>query len=237
MIQNGLLLATQTHDDRYRKDALATAAAVNRYLSDPRGVYADLQAENDVEEPLVEGMYRLAADHVDFARDWILRNAGAAVRSRGAGGFARFFDGPPQTNLTAWQTNGGFALMFAAAALSPEMQPPPSPGWSDARYVYREVDRLPATITFTGSGIALIGTLGEKCCQGGHARVFVDGTELFDRTGIWQNKTSSSRTLDDTTLFAWQWPASGPHTLRFEDGTPNAKEGSGFLHLRGYYVR
>ncbi len=238
MIQNGLLLASAAHQARYRADAIATAAAVNGNLADPRGVYADLQAENDIVEPLVEAMYRLALDErVDFARAWILRNASAAVWSRGAGGFARFFDGPPQTNLTAWQTNGGFALMFAAAALAPQMRPPPAGGWSDARYVYREVDTLPAEIRFTGAGIAVVGTLGERCCQGGRARVYVDGSELFDHTGIWQNKTSSSRTLDDTTLFAWQWPVRGAHTLRFEAGSSNAKEGGGFLHVRGYYVR
>jgi hypothetical protein len=92
-------------------------------------------------------------------------------------------------------------------------------------------------LTFTGSAIALIGTLGERCCEPGHARVLLDGTETFDRTGIWQNKSSSGRSLPDSVLFAWRWPKRGTHTLRFEPGEPNGKEGGSFLHLEGYVVR
>jgi len=64
---------------------------------------------------------------------------------------------------------------------------------------------LPASITVTGSAIALIGTLGERCCEPGHARVFVDGRETVDGTGIWQNKSSSGKSLPGSVLFAWRW--------------------------------
>ena len=68
--------------------------------------------------------------------------------------------------------------------------------------------RCPASIAVTGSAIALIGTLGERCCEPGHARVFVDGRETVDGTGIWQNKSSSGRSLPRSVLFAWRWPQS-----------------------------
>ena len=95
----------------------------------------------------------------------------------------------------------------------------------------------PASLTFTGSAIALVGTLGEKCCEAGHARVFVDGRETFDGTGIWQNKSSSGRSLRNTVLFAWRWSKRGAHTISFQPGEPNGKEGGSFLHLQGYFVR
>ena len=80
MIWNGLELSRATGDQRYRNDALATAKAVDHYLSDPAGVFADLQAENDIVEPLVEAMYGLATQaHASFARSWILRNAASAI--------------------------------------------------------------------------------------------------------------------------------------------------------------
>ena len=65
-----------------------------------------------------------------------------------------------------------------------------------------------------------------------HARVFIDGRETFDGTGIWQNKSSSGRKIPNTVLFAWRWPKPGKHTISFKPGTPNAKEGGTFLHLR-----
>jgi hypothetical protein len=97
--------------------------------------------------------------------------------------------------------------------------------------------RSPAQITFTGSGIALIGTIGARCCESGHARVFIDGRETFDHIGIWQNKSSSGRSLADSVLFAWRWPTPGRHTLTFQPGLANAKEGGSFLHLVGYELR
>ena len=89
-------------------------------------------------------------------------------------------------------------------------------------------------IRFTGSAIAVLGTLGEICCEPGHARVLVDGRETFDRTGIWQNKSSSGRTIHGTVLFAWRWPRPGPHVIAFAPGEPNGKEGGPFLHLRAF---
>jgi len=71
---------------------------------------------------------------------------------------------------------------------------------------------------------------------GGHARVFVDGHETFDRTGIWQNKSSSGLRLPGSVLFAWRWPRPGSHTIRFAPEIPNAKEGGSFLHVRGYLI-
>jgi hypothetical protein len=91
-------------------------------------------------------------------------------------------------------------------------------------------------VTIRAAGIAFLGTLGEHCCEAGHARVFVDGRETFDHTGIWQNKSSSGLSLPDTVLFAWRWPKVGTHTIRFEPGEPNAKEGGPFLHLNGYLL-
>ena len=201
-------------------------------------MFADLQAENDIVEPLVEGMYALATEAgQSFARSWILSNAAAALSARTAdGSFGRFFDGPPpQAMITAWQTNGGLALEIAAAALAPSQTVPVGSRWAAARKIARSVGPT-GTIRFTGSGIALLGTLGEVCCESGHARVFVDGTETYDETGIWQNKSSLGRRIPGTILFAWRWPKPGTHTISFAPGMPNGKEGTSFLHIRGYLV-
>jgi hypothetical protein len=239
MIWNGWHLARITHDQRYDDEAIATAQAVDRNLSDPAGIFADLQAENDIVEPLVEAMYVLARDgHVAFARRWILRNAAAALPARNDyGTFGRFFDGPaPKTTTTQWQVNGGLALELAAAALAPKARVQATNRWQGARYVTEPVSTLPTTVTITGSAVAFIGTLGEHCCEAGHARVFIDGVETFNGTGIWQNKSSSGRSIPGTVLLAWRWPSSGTHTFRFEPGVPNGKQGDAFLHLSGYYV-
>jgi hypothetical protein len=235
MIEDGLLLANALQNRSYLDDAVRTARAVAGLLDDARGIYADLQAENDTSGPLVEAMYDMASQRRQvFARNWLLRNAAAAVSARTSGGYGRFFDGPPPTStITAWQTGGGFALVMAAAALDPSGRPSAT-GWAGGRYVVHDVRSLPATLTFLGSGIALIGTIGEHCCEAGHARVLVDGRETYDQTGIWQDKSSSGRALPHAVLFAWRWPASGTHTLTFELGLVNGKEGGSFLHLAGY---
>ncbi len=137
---------------------------------------------------------------------------------------------------TAWQTNGGLALEIAAAALAPKTRISSAKRWAGAQTVTRAIS-VTDTVTFTGSGIALLGTLGERCCENGHARVFVDGVETFDRTGIWQNKSSSGRSIPNTVLFAWRWPKRGAHTISFAPGEPNGKEGDSFLDLSGYAVR
>jgi hypothetical protein len=240
MIWNGLELARATKQDRYRAEAVSTAKAVAARLADPAGVFTDLQAENDIVEPLVEAMYNLATqEHATFARDWILTNAAAVLSARApSGAFGRFFDGPPpSTTTTAWQSNGGLAIVIAAAALDPTRSVPTENAWSGARYVSDRITKLPASVTFTGQAIAFLGTLGEQCCEPGHARVFVDGVETFDHTGIWQNKSSLGQAIPNTILFAWRWPRSGRHTITFEPGLPNGKEGGSFLDLHGYLVR
>jgi hypothetical protein len=239
MIWSGFHLARVTGESRYLQEAIATARAVRR-LSDPAGIFADLQAENDVVEPLVEAMFVLAKEgRQRFARDWILENAAAALSARKRDGtFGRFFDGPPPRAVTtAWQTNGGLALELAAAALAPKQRIASANRWLGSHFVSRDVSALPASISFTGSAVALIGTLGEHCCEPGHARVFVDGVETFNRFGIWQNKSSAGAAFPDSVLFAWRWPTRGRHTIRFEPGEPNGKEGGSFLHLEGYVVR
>jgi hypothetical protein len=238
MIWSGYHLWLATGDPSYHAHALATAGAVADSLGDAAGVYANLQAENDVVEPLIEAMYELAtSDQQAFASTWILLNAAASASARTPdGAYRRFFDGPglPGT-VTAWQSNGGLALALAAAALDPS-RPIAADRWAPASYVAQDISTLPSTLAFHGSAIALIGTIGEQCCGGGHASVFVDGVETIDRTGIWQNKSSSGHALPDSILFAWRWPQSGEHRLDFAGGDENAKEGGPFLHVRGYYL-
>jgi hypothetical protein len=238
MIWAGVELSGVTGVRAYLEQALATARAIDGKLADARGIYVDLQAENDIVAPLVEAMYVLAKRGHAFARAWILRNAGAALSARAPdGSFGRFFDGPPPaTTITAWQTNGGFALEIAAAELAPTATAPPLHTWRSATSVTADVATLPATLRFRGSGIALLGTLGEQCCEAGHARVLVDGRETFDGTGIWQNKSSSGRSIPDAVLFAWRWPKTGTHILTFQPGIPNGKEGGPFLHVSGYQL-
>ena len=234
MIEAGLELARATHDDRYARDADATAHAI-RALDDDRGIFTDLQAENDVVDPLVLAMLQLARGGDAFAREWILRNAAAAVHARraGDGAYGRFFDGPPPAAIvTAWQSNGGLALEIAAGALAPDERAEPSDSWRDASTsVVTHGDALPQSFRFTGSGVALLGTLGERCCELGRARVLIDGREPADRTGIWQNKSSAGRPLPGSVLFAWRWATSGPHEIRLEPDAANAKEGGRFVHL------
>lgn len=241
MIWAGAALARFTGNQGYLDQAVSTARAIGRYLSDGTGVYVGLQADNDIVEPLIEAMYNLAVlDHQAFARSWLMTAASAAGAGVTAdGGYGRFFNGPaPPGLLTSWQLNGGIALMVAAAALDP-IGGPADPGyWRRATFVAdsRRLVSAPVRISFTGRAIAIIGTLGDVCCQAGHARVFIDGRETFDRTGIWQNKTSASRHLPGEVLFAWRWRVAGPHIIEISPGIPNAMEGGSFFHMAGYYV-
>jgi len=239
MIWNGIALYHATGIGAYRDQALNTARAVARYLSDPHGVFMDLQAENDLEEPLVEAMFVLATqENHAFARRWLLTNASAAYSARKPDGtYGRFFDGPPPAaTVTAWQTNGGLAAEIAAAALDASANVGRA-SWHDAIFVPRDISRLPATIRFDGSGFALIGTLGEKCCQPGHARIVIDGRETINEIGSWQNKSSSGRRLPNSVLFAWRWPMRGTHQVTLLPGIYDAKEGGPYLHASGYLVR
>ena len=238
MIWNGERLFRMTGLLQYRADALATAVAVETYLSDAAGVFSDLQAENDLEEPLVEAMLVLATtEHQPSARKWLLTSAAAAYSSRKVDGtYGRFFDGPPPAGIvTAWQTNGGLATEIAAAALAPGGMVR-SDAWQGARFVPYAVDVLPAEVHVRGSGIALIGTLGEICCEPGHARILVDGVETVNRVGTWQNKSSAGHSFPDSVLFAWRWPSVGDHVVTLLPGVYDAKEGGAFLHLSGYMV-
>ena len=244
MIWAGEQLASITGSKSYLAEAVASARAVSRYLADGAGVYADLQAENDVVEPLIEAMYLLATtDHQSFARTWLLNAASAAAADQTAGGaYGRFFDGPPpRAPVTAWQVNGGISLMFAAAKLDQAGSPSDPRYWHTA--VFIPANRvLPAggrgvvRLTFRGRAIAIIGTMGEKCCEAGHARLFIDGRPTFDRTGIWQNKSSSGRSIGDTVLFAWRWAKPGSHAITIGPAPFNPKEGGPFFHMIGYYL-
>jgi hypothetical protein len=237
MIWNGLALYRATGDRAYLVQALGTARAVADDLDDARGIFADLQAENDIVEPLVEAMWFVAVEaHASFARDWILRNAAAALGARAPdGSFGRFFDGPPpSTAVTAWQTNGGIAIEIAAAALAPTNRPAPPSGSVDALHLVKAITGTPAHISFRGEGIALIGTLGEQCCESGHIELLVDGRPTFDETGIWQDKSSAGISIPNTVLFAWRWRKPGRHTIGFLAGAPNGKEGTSFVHVQGY---
>ena len=236
MIDNGLRLAQDTGKPTYRADALATAQAVAAHLSDANGIFADLQAENDIVEPLIAAMEEVATQEKEaFARKWLLAAASASASSLApAGTYSRFFDGPPQVGTSsAWQSNGGYALAVAAADIDPKGTPATTSAWATATSSPLSITTasLPVSITFTGTGIALIGTLGEQCCQAGHARVFIDGTETVDTTGIWQNKSSSGESLPNTVLFAWRWPTAGKHTIQLLPGIYNAKEGGSFIDI------
>jgi hypothetical protein len=230
MIWNGLQLSRITGEQHYYDEAIATARAVATNLSDERGVFIDIPGENDVVEPLVEAMYDLAtSEHLTFARDWILTNASAALSARGADGtFSRYFDGPAQAATSVWESNGGLALEIAASAIEPDGAAQENPAaWQDARVLAERVTSLPATIAFDGSGIALVGTMS-RSCESAHVRVFVDGVETFDHTGLWQN---SSMPGGDSVLFAWRWSHLGKHTIRLEPGD-SAENLDGAVDLR-----
>jgi hypothetical protein len=241
MIWAGSALAADTGRRGYLRQAVATARAVRADLSDDAGVYAEMQADNDVAEPLVEAMYRLTArDHQRFAKYWLLTAASAAGADQNAAGeFGRFFDGPPPTAAaTAWQVNGGAALVQAAAALDPRGRPADPGFWQRARYVSdpRGLAGPELRITITGRAIAILGSVGEVCCLSGHARVFVDGVETFDRTGIWQNMTSPSVRQPDQVLFAWRWASAGRHTITIRPGIPDGEEGGSYFDMAGYLL-
>ncbi len=233
MIWNGVELWRLTGDRAYYDQAIATATAVDADLSDRRGVFANLQGENDVVEPLVEAMYDLALnERVEFARQWILRNAAAALAARSADGtFSRFFDGPSQISTSIWESNGGLALQIAAGVLDPTASVPHLDAWSTSTVVGDPITTLPATIVFQGTGIALVGTINDLC-EKAHVRVFIDGEETFDRTGLWQNPSMPD---GDSVLFAWRWNSPGTHTLRLEPSDPSLA-GREVMHVQGYIL-
>jgi hypothetical protein len=240
MIWNGYHLAKVTGNNAYHDQAIATAIAIQQ-LSDNAGIYENLQAENDVVEPLIEAMTDLAtSDNQAFAWNWLIGNANASqadINSNKA--YGRFFGGPgPRSTVTAWQANGGIALQFAAAALNPNGVPANPAYWTGAGFVTHDlkVTNTPAQFTFSGRSIAIVGTIGEQCCETGHIKLFIDGTETFDTTGVWQNKSSSGLSIPNSILFAWRWAAPGTHTIQIHPGIFNGKEGGSFFHMTGYYI-
>ncbi|HYZ16375.1 MAG TPA: hypothetical protein VE591_08225 [Candidatus Acidoferrum sp.] len=239
MIEAGIELARAAEDERYDHEARATAHALAQ-LADGRGVFTDLQAENDIVEPLVLAMAELARAGDRQAGAWIRTNAAEAALERSAdGSYGRFFDGPAPLRATVFETNGGFGLMIAAAALAPSAIPEQSNPWR--RAIAHDVRiSAPGAYAFNGSGIAVIGTLGDRCapafpgdrlCESGHAHIVIDGNEMVDRTGIWQGKMFGGR-MDDGVLFAWRWPKRSRHVITFVVGEHNGKEGSSFLDVR-----
>jgi hypothetical protein len=241
MIWNGYTLAQLTGQRSYLGEAIATAQNVAAYLGDGTGVYADLQAENDITEPLIESMYLLATHGQSFARHWLLAaaSASAASRNTSTGTYGRFFGGPPPAApVTAWQSSGGLALAQVAGALDPRGRPADPRFWARASFVRDNLAMAnsPVSFSFTGRAVAIIGTIGEVCCTDGHAQVFIDGTQTFDQTGFWQNKSSSGRPLPGSVLFAWRWPRPGQHTIEIGPAVSNAKQGGSFFHMTGYSV-
>jgi len=241
MIWAGQALAAATGSRRYLSQAVATALAVQAHLSDGAGVFADLQADNDITGPLVEAMYSLATTgHQAFAARWLMTNASAAgADDNSLGEFGRFFDGPPPGSLaTAWQISGGIAVMQAAAVLYPGGHPADPAFWAHATFVAdsRSLRGRTLRIAFTGRAIAIMGTIGDICCMAGHARVFVDGVQTFNRTGIWQNMSSPSRRQPDQVLFAWRWQADGHHVITIRPGQYDREEGGSFFRMTGYQV-
>ncbi|HZO92446.1 MAG TPA: hypothetical protein VFB22_01660 [Candidatus Baltobacteraceae bacterium] len=226
MVDAGRMLADATMDDRYGRDAQQTETAIEQNLNDARGVFADLQAENDIVSPLISMMWvRAIADA--HARAWIVRNAEAAIGARTSdGSYGRFFDGPPPGGeVTMWETNGGLALAIAAAALEPAT-PVVAGAWRAPRTASVHLG-VGSTYRFVGSGVAFTGTLGARP---GHAQILIDGRPTVDQTGIWQGLNYVPPF--DTVLFAWRWPRAGVHVIRFVTTETNAKEGPPFVDVR-----
>ena len=241
MIWAGQALAAATGAGWYLSQAVATARSVQAHLSDATGVFADLQADNDITGPLVEAMYSLATTgHQAFAARWLMTNASAAgAADNSLGEIGRFFDGPPPGTLaTAWQISGGIALMQAAAALDPGGRPADRGFWAHATFVAdgRSLHGRALRIAFTGRAIAIMGTIGDVCCAAGHARVFVDGVQTFNRAGIWQNMSSPSRRQPDQVLFAWRWKTDGHHVITIRPARYDPEEGGSFFAMTGYQV-
>ena len=241
MIWAGQALARATGNRGYLHQAIGTARAVQSRLSDSAGVFADLQADNDVVEPLIEAMYLLATSgHQGFAATWLMTAASAAggdVDSAGESG--RFFDGPPPASVaSAWQVNGGAALAQVAAALDPRGHPADPGFWSHATFIAdgQSLQGPALRIAFTGRAIAIMGTIGAGCCSSGHARVFTDGVETYDRTGVWQNMTAPSIQQPNQVLFAWRWPSTGRHVITIRPGVFDREEGGAFFQMTGYLL-
>jgi len=62
--------------------------------------------------------------------------------------------------ITQWQSAGGLALAIAATALDPSGVPAVD-AWAGATRVDDDISAVPSSLSFTGSAVALIGTIGE----------------------------------------------------------------------------
>ncbi|HEY4439604.1 MAG TPA: hypothetical protein VGN14_04070 [Candidatus Elarobacter sp.] len=241
MIEAGLVLTAVTHDERFARDAHDTATAIAS-LRDNRGVFVDLQAQNDVVAPLVVAMLQLARAGAPPA--WLVWNARAMGSSRRAdGAYGRFFDGPPpprDASVSVFETNGGLALAVAAAPFAP-LARGPDDDWQLAQHHPIAIRAAPARYAFHGSGIAFIGPLpapGDPLCrpltvgncEGGRVAIRVDGRLPASEVGIWQGKSLVPSAA--TVLFAWRWATSGDHVIDFDPVTPNPKQGDTALDLR-----
>ena len=243
MIWDGATLARATGSARYLSQAVATARAAGRILCDRTGAFTDLQTEADIVEPLVEGMYLLASSAREgFARAWLLAGASAAAAERTARGtYGRFFNGPPQRGpVTAWQANGGIAVMIVAAKLDPRGVPADPWYWRHpvfvpARRALPPGPRGAVRFSLTGRAVAITGTLGQQGGKGGHARILIDGRPMRDRVGIWQGKFSGRGVLANQVLFAWRWPRPGLHRITIT-AAPGKPPGSTYFRMTGYYV-
>lgn len=239
MIWNGATLASDTGNAGYLRQAIATAHAVVGHLSDDAGIYNPLFTDIDVGEPMIEAMYDLATSyHQAFVRRWLLAAASAAGGDVNSSyEFGRFLDGPPPAGaVTSWAVNGGVALMTAAAGLDGTGRPAGYGFWRHAVWVPDDLSLTGASlpIHFIGRAIAIKGTIGDVCCRAGHALVAIDGVPAFSDVGIWQNRTSPARRLNNQVLFAWRWRRSGPHTITVLPAPYDALEGGSYFHMTGY---
>ena len=241
MIWSGLELVEAHRRQRLpRPGARDGEGGAPRTSRDPAGVFADLQAENDIVEPLVEAMYALATEAgAGFARAWILENAAAALSAetrRTAPSAASSTGPPPRATVTAWQTNGGLALEIAAAALDPGGavpagdrlgRRPPGRHARSARPA-RSTSPAPASRSSGRSARPAASPATRACSSTGARRSTAPASGRTSR--------ASAGGCPGTVLFAWRWPGAGRHTISFAPGLPNGKEGPSFLHVRAYLV-
>ena len=224
MIEAGLELAAATGNAQYAADAATTAHAVD-LLADAAGTFADLQAESDLEEPLVLAMLELAATDAR-ARAWILRNADASANSRSrSGSYGRFFDGRADRRDHAVERQRRPCPGHRGSLARPVARAHRNRPVECCQDESRRFDDLARDVRIYRLGIALFGTLGQAH---GHAHVAIDGTPMIDQTGIWQG-LSFAGPVSNAVLFAWRWPSSGRHVLTFDPGEYDVNEGGSYL--------
>jgi len=80
-----------------------------------------------------------------------------------------------------------------------------------------------------GSALALVGAMG-AACEAHHVHVFVDGSEINDHAGLWQNPTMRE---DRRVFFAWRWNTPRVHTITLRSDGATA----GSIALTPYVLR